>query len=95
MYYDTKESGKRIQTLRKERNLTQEKLAAHLNIGVSTLGKIETGYSRISIDLLIEITMYFSVSLDYVLLGRETQTDNIKKQIRTMMAHLSELERML
>ncbi len=95
MYYDTKESGKRIQDLRKSKGLTQEKLADHFNIGLSTLGKIETGYSRIAIDLLIEMAVFFGVPLDYILLGRETQTDSVKKQIRTIVDQLLELEKLL
>lgn len=37
MYYDQKESGKRIAALRKEKGLTQEQLAEKLNISTSTL----------------------------------------------------------
>ena len=54
MYYDQKESGKRIAALRKEKGLTQEQLAEKLNISTSTLGKIERGIQGFSIDLLIE-----------------------------------------
>lgn len=43
MYYDQKESGKRIAALRKKKGLTQEQLAEKLNISTSTLGKIERG----------------------------------------------------
>lgn len=59
MYYDQKESGKRIAALRKEKGLTQEQLAEKLNISTSTLGKIERGIQGFSIDLLIEIGMLF------------------------------------
>lgn len=95
MYYDLKETGKRIQNLRKQKSMTQEKLAEKLNISVSNLGKIETGYSGVSIDLVIEMAMFFSVSLDYILLGRELQTDNLKKQIRLMLGQLMEIEQKL
>ena len=37
MYYDQKESGKRIAALRKEKGLTQEQLAEKLNISTSIL----------------------------------------------------------
>ncbi len=56
MYYDQKESGQRIKYLRKEHGMTQEQLASILNIGVSTIGKIEIGYSGLSIDLLLDIS---------------------------------------
>ena len=54
MYYDLKETGKRILNLRKQKSITQEQLAEKLNISVSNLGKIETGYSGVSIDEVIK-----------------------------------------
>lgn len=95
MYYDLKETGKRIQNLRKQKSMTQEQLAEKLNISVSNLGKIEIGYSGASADLMIEMAMFFDVSLDYMYLGREMQTDTLKKQIRMMLAQLTEIEQKL
>ena len=69
MYYDQKESGVRIQKLRKLHGLTQEQLAEKLNISVNYLGKLETGNYGGSIDLLIEIAETFGVTLDYLILG--------------------------
>lgn len=51
MYYDNKKSGKRIQQLRKDIDLTQEQLADNLNISHSTMGRIERGSQGISIML--------------------------------------------
>ncbi len=95
MYYDNKKSGKRIQQLRKDIDLTQEQLADNLNISHSTMGRIERGSQGISIDLLIEVAAYFGVSLDYILLGREMQTDKLKNKIRAMMKQLEEVEKLL
>lgn len=95
MYYDLKESGLRIKKLRKKKELTQEQLANKLNISTSNLGKLERGLQGLSIDLLIEISIFFDVSLDYILLGREVQTDKIKRQIHTMLEQLIELEQKL
>ena len=39
--------------------------------------------------------MFFGVSLNYILLGRELQTDDLKRQIRMMLAQLMELEQKL
>ena len=71
MYYDQKESGKRIAALRKQNGLTQEQLAEKLNISTSNMSKIEIGYSGISIDLMIELAFFFKVSFEYILLGDE------------------------
>ncbi|MEQ2547334.1 helix-turn-helix transcriptional regulator [Dorea ammoniilytica] len=50
MRHDIKECGKRIQQLRKERELTQEQLAEKLNVSQNTIAKIESGlqYRRIA-----------------------------------------------
>lgn len=95
MYYDLKESGLRIKKLRKKKELTQEQLANKLNISTSNLGKLERGLQGLSIDLLIEISIFFDVSLVYILLGRELQTDKLKRQIHTMLEQLIELEQKL
>lgn len=95
MYYDLKESGLRIKKLRKKNELTQEQLANKLNISTSNLGKLERGLQGLSIDLLIEISIFFDVSLDYILLGRELQTNKLKRQIHTMLEQLIELEQKL
>ena len=95
MYYGLKETGKRKKSLRKQKNMTQEQLADKLNISVSNLGKIEMGYSGASMDLLIEMAMFFDVSLNYMFLGREMQTDKLKKQIRMMLDQLIEIDQQL
>lgn len=66
-----------------------------MNISTSNLGKLERGLQGLSIDLLIEISIFFDVSLDYILLGRELQTDKLKRQIHTMLEQLIELEQKL
>lgn len=59
----------RLQTLRKEKNMTQNKLAKELNYSRSTVAQYETGVRVSSINFLIEVSDFFNVSLDY-LLGR-------------------------
>jgi len=93
MYYDPKESGKRIAALRKERGMTQEQFAERMNIGLSTLGKLERGLQRPSIDLLIEMAFFFHVSTDYLLLGDEVQKDTARDTIDFVIAKLQEVKR--
>lgn len=71
MYYDLKESGKRIRNLRKQHGLTQEQLAEQLGIALNTVSRIEIGYRGISVDLAIELAVRFNTTLDYIFLGRE------------------------
>ncbi len=95
MYYDQKESGKRIATLRKEKGMTQEQLAEKLNISYSMMAKIEIGNKGISIDLLIELTVFFDVSMEFIILGYELHRDKLKEQFDLMKKQFMAFEKML
>lgn len=66
MYFDLVATGKRIRALRKETKMTQEKLAETLNISRIHLAHIEIGEKAPSIDLLIVMSEFFGVTLDYL-----------------------------
>lgn len=91
MYYDPKESGKRIKTMRNSMGLTQEQLAERLNIATSTLGNIERGSKGISMDLAVEISIVLDVSLDYLVLGRKRKTLSPKEVVYQIIDLLTEL----
>lgn len=91
MYYDPKESGKRIQTMRNSMGLTQEQLAERLNIATSTLGNIARGSKGISMDLAVEISIVLDVSLDYLVLGRKRKTLSPKEVVYQIIDLLTEL----
>ena len=63
------EIGRRIKKIRKENGLTQEQFAEKFNVSVEHVGRIETGKRGVSIDLFVEISCTFNVSLDYLILG--------------------------
>lgn len=67
MRHDLKKCGKRIQQLRKERELIQEQLAEKLNASQNTIAKIESGLRRPAIDFLLEISELFNVSTNYLM----------------------------
>ncbi len=93
MYYEPKETGKRISKLREQKGLNQEQFSQQLNISRSTLSKIEIGDRTPSIDLLIEIAEVSGVSLDYLILGRIPGFENKKVVVQSMIAFLLDLER--
>ena len=70
MAYDIKGSGARIRQLRIQSGYTQEKLAGALNIDRSLLSHIEAGKRGGSVDLLIQLSSFFDVSLDLLILGK-------------------------
>lgn len=67
---NAKEIGKRIQNLRKDRNLTQQQLAEELGISPNMVAKVESGLRIPSIDMFVVMAEYFGISLDYLVLGK-------------------------
>lgn len=59
----------RLKQLRKERNISQLKLALDLNMNQNTISRYENLDREADYETLINIADYFDVSLDY-LLGR-------------------------
>lgn len=72
MYYDLKESGKRIKEMRKQAGYTQEQLAEAVGVGCQTIANIENGRKGAGIDTLIIVSEVFGCTLDYLILGRRT-----------------------
>lgn len=58
-----------LQKLRKEKNISQEKLAEELNVSRQTVGKWENGVSCPEAECLVEISDFFGVSIDTLLKG--------------------------
>lgn len=61
----------RIKELRLEKKLTQQALAKHLGINQTSLSKIECGASTPDALLLIDLSRFFQVTTDYILLLSE------------------------
>jgi len=59
----------RLALLRKQRKISQLKLASDLCMNQNTISRYETGEREADYETLIKIADYFNVSLDY-LLGR-------------------------
>ena len=59
----------RLKELRKERNISQLKLAIDLNMNQNTVSRYENLEREADYETLIKFADYFDVSLDY-LLGR-------------------------
>ena len=61
----------RIKELRVEKKLTQQTLAKHLGINQASLSKIESGVSTPDAQLLVDLSRFFHVTTDYILLLSE------------------------
>ena len=64
----------RLKALRKDRNVSQLKLALDLNMNQNSISRYETGEREADYETLIQFADYFDVSLDY-LLGRTDKRD--------------------
>ena len=91
MNYDMKRSGERIRQLRKENKYTQERLAQILNIDQSYYGRIERGKKGCSVDLFIQLSVLFGVSLDYLILGRYPTGMSEKADIMRLKSDINDL----
>ena len=60
-----------LNTIRKERNLNQLKVAMDLNISREALSHYENGKREPSLDMLNKMSKYFNVSIDYLINGKE------------------------
>lgn len=57
----------RLKQLRKERGITQLKLAMDLNMNQNSISRYETGDHEADYETLIKIADYFNISIDYLL----------------------------
>ena len=102
MNYDTKRSGAYIQNLRIQHGYTQGRMAKALNMDRSYLSRIESGAKGCSVDMFIQLSILFGVSLDYLILGRclgelpnGADTPKLKNTIGELIEQLEEFKRFL
>lgn len=67
--------GKRIASLRKEKNLKQEDLAQMLNISPQAISKWENDLTCPDISILPELSKILNVSIDELLIGKKELND--------------------
>lgn len=76
--------GNKVQMLRKNHNLSQEKLATILKINRNYLSRIETGKSEPSLSVLRDIAEYFKVDITTLMdiqINGSSSEEKIKKII--------------
>lgn len=97
MYYDQKECGQRIKSLRIGRKLTQEEFAMAVFLNNKYISKIETGRASVSIEVVIRIADFFDVTIDYLLLGESTSKvqKEFKESVQLALTALKSIERYL
>ena len=69
--------GARIAALRRQSGISQQQLAAYLDVSSSAVGMYEQGRREPSAILLVQMAQLFGVSTDYLLTGCATQLQDI------------------
>lgn len=62
-----------LKQARKQRRLNQQKVAMDLNISREALSYYENGKREPSLSLLVAMSKYFNVSINYLITGEEFQ----------------------
>lgn len=62
-----------LKKVRQQRHLNQQKVAIDLHISRESLSYYENGKREPSLSLLIAMSKYFNVSIDYLITGTEFQ----------------------
>ena len=91
MNYDMKRSGAYIQNLRIQKGYTQGQLAKAINMDRSYLSRIESGAKGCSVDLFIQLSEFFHVSLDALILGTNSEYFLADGKSAQLKADISEL----
>ncbi len=60
-----------LKAIRKQKRLSQLKVAMDLSISREALSYYENGKRSPDTDMLVRLSQYFNVSIDYLILGKE------------------------
>lgn len=63
--------GHRLTSLRKQTGLSQAELAKKLNMPQSTYANYETGKRKITLELILQFSQFYSVSPTFLVTGQE------------------------
>jgi len=62
-----------LKQIRKKRKYSQQKVAMDLNISRESISYYENGQREPSLELLVQMSKYFNVSIDYLITGKDFQ----------------------
>lgn len=92
---DQKKVGAFLKDLRKEKGITQEKLAEQLNVSARSVSRWETGNNMPDIALLVEIADFYDVDVREIIEG-EKKSEMMNEDVRevaTKMADYADTEK--
>ena len=87
------EIGRQIRRARKARGLSQEELAERINISTTHMSHIETGKTKLSLQVFVDIVSALKVGADELLKGQIGGQDQLeRKQIDAVLNRCSTAE---
>ena len=81
--------GSFLKELRKEKNLTQEQLAAQLNVSGRTVSRWETGSNMPDISILVDLAEFYNVSIHEIIDG-ERKSERMNEEVKETALKLSD-----
>ena len=86
---DQKKIGQFLQTLRKEKELTQEQLAEKFNVSNRTVSRWETGSNMPDISVLVELAEFYEVDIKEIIDG-ERKSETMKEETKETLVKVAE-----
>ena len=81
--------GAFLQTLRKEKGLTQEQLAEQVGVARRTISRWETGSNMPDLDILLELADFYSVDLREILDG-ERKSEQMNEELKETVLQVAD-----
>ena len=81
--------GKFLQELRKEKGLTQEELAEQMGVARRTVSRWETGSNMPDLDVLVELSDFYAVSLREILSG-ERKAEPMEQELKETVLQVAD-----
>ena len=72
-----------LREVRKKRGFSQLKVAMDLSISREALSYYESGKRSPDVKMLLRLSEYFDVSIDYLITGKEFKSKNTARKIQT------------
>ena len=91
---DYKAIGRRLRAARREKDLTQEKLAELADISESFLGHIERGGKVLSVETLAKLANALGLSVEYIIAGEHSyQPSTLPEDIHHALNQMNSSQR--
>ncbi len=94
MSIDYKLLGERIKQQRRIKGTTQESFAEYLNVSVGYISQIERGITKVSLERLMDISVYLNCNISFLLEGTNVNDEKyLENEFNELFQQLSTSEK--